>query len=147
VIPAHRNHGFDPASVFKHTLMQPAPSLPALFLQTIKKLPPQPAGFYTPRRKSKFGVRGKRTVAPEPPRATCSQPESIRHFFPRTYAYTRLLSLSLTHADSSLPHIQPMSFPPRIYTCTFLLSFSYTPTHTDSAHTQTACGCTDARAS
>jgi len=25
--------------------MQPAPSLPALFLQTIKKLPPQPASF------------------------------------------------------------------------------------------------------
>jgi len=36
--------------VFKHTLMKPAPSLPALFLSAIKKLPPQPASFYAPRR-------------------------------------------------------------------------------------------------
>jgi len=37
--------------------MKPAASLPALFLSTIKKLPPQPASFYTPRRNSNFVVR------------------------------------------------------------------------------------------
>jgi len=34
--------------------MKPAPSLPALFVSTIKKLPPKPASFYTPRRNSNF---------------------------------------------------------------------------------------------
>jgi len=33
--------------VSKHTLMKPSPSLPALFLQTMKKMPPQPASLYT----------------------------------------------------------------------------------------------------
>ena len=37
--------------------MKPAPSLPLLFLSTIKKLPPQPSSFYTPRRTSNFVVR------------------------------------------------------------------------------------------
>jgi len=37
--------------------MKPAPSLPALFLSDIKKLPPQPASFYTPRRNFNFVVR------------------------------------------------------------------------------------------
>jgi len=68
--------------VSKHTLLRPAPSLPALFLSTIKKLPPQPASFYTPSRNSDFGARGKR-LAPEPPRATRSQPESIRRTVPK----------------------------------------------------------------
>jgi len=36
--------------------MKPAPSLPALFLPTITKLPPQPASF-TPHTNSDFVVR------------------------------------------------------------------------------------------
>ena len=40
---------FDPASVFLSThWWSQKPSLPVLFLWTIKKLPPQPASFYKP---------------------------------------------------------------------------------------------------
>jgi len=42
----------------------PAPSLPALFLQTIKNLPPQPASFYTPRRNSNCVARDLMTDFP-----------------------------------------------------------------------------------
>jgi len=50
-VPGDRNHCFWPSQrVSKHTLMKPAPSLPVLFLLTIKKLPPQPASFYKPPR-------------------------------------------------------------------------------------------------
>jgi len=41
---------------WKHTMMKPAPSLPALFLSTIKKLPLLPASFCTPRKNSYFVV-------------------------------------------------------------------------------------------
>jgi len=37
--------------------MKPVPSLPALFLKTIKKQPPQPESFDTPRRNSNFVLR------------------------------------------------------------------------------------------
>jgi hypothetical protein len=41
VVLAHRNRFFWPSQrVSKHTLIKPEPSLPALFLWTIKKLPP-----------------------------------------------------------------------------------------------------------
>ena len=43
--------GFDPASVFLSThRWSQQPSLPVLFLWTIKKLPPQPASFHKPPR-------------------------------------------------------------------------------------------------
>ena len=40
-----------------HPLMKLAPSLPALFLYTIKKLPTQPASFYTPSRNYNFVIK------------------------------------------------------------------------------------------
>jgi len=62
--------------------MKPAPSLPALFLSTIKKLPPQPASFSLETRSPVETLTLGRAasggaLAPEPPRATRSQPETI----------------------------------------------------------------------
>ena len=51
-----------PASFWAHIddSVKPAPSLPALFLSTIiKKLPPQPASFYTTRWNSDFSTHKK----------------------------------------------------------------------------------------
>jgi len=60
--------------------MKPAPSLPALFLSTIKKLPPQPANL-------RLAVSGG-ALAPEPPRATRNTPEFIRNLLKNTLFFS-----------------------------------------------------------
>ena len=93
--------------VSKHTLMKPAPSLPALvvsccflFLWTIKKLPPQPAGFG---RAASGGA-----LAPQPTRATCNQPEfagirtiSQKPLFPHFFEFSLEIH---AHNHTYLPH-------------------------------------------
>ena len=97
VISAHLTPRFGPSQrVSKHTLMDPAPSLPALFRahgkrRTVMKLPPQLASFYNPRRNSNFWARGKRS--PRSPLAASQSPYG-QFRIPKNHCFFRFFELS-----------------------------------------------------